>query len=302
MKNSARAVREKAHSYRQHWALLPFVAGVLIGLSLSTVFLLQPYADSPVTNVYIRLPGEGPLAARNSDLQRLLGELQPYSGGVEKLAQEVVMKDPVYYAVIMTDRHSADQLEVLRHTWAGDVPSKRINFFIPAESAGETDPNTDHADVPVNDEDLHYGEINKNSAGAVVELPGTNLLEIRTLQYICQHKLNDTKWFFVSNDNIYVKSRLLEKFLQPYENLPHMGYLGKPVKREPIGRICMPGPGTVLSYSVMAALCPRLDACAAAVRRSKSGSGTEYVIGECVQKQLGLQCNKDLGQVKGCWH
>lgn len=294
MKTSARV-----HAYRQHWALLPFVAGVLIGLSLSTVFLIRPpYADTPVTNVYIRLPGEeggGPLAARDGELQRLLGELQPYrAGGVEKLAQEAVMKDPVYYAVIMTDRHSSEQLEVLRHTWAGDVPAKRINFFIPAEiAAGETGPNSD-ADLPMDEEDLHYGEI-KDSAGAVVELPDSNLLELQTLQYICKHKLNDTKWFFVSYDNVYVKTRLLEKFLQPYENLPHMGYLGKPMKYEPIGRICMPGPGTVLSYSVMAALCPRLHVCAG----SMSKSSTEYAIGECVQEQLGLQCNKDIGQVTG---
>ena len=298
-KNSGGVVQEKGRqkAHGPHWALLPFVAGVIIGLSLSTVLLIRPYAES-ITNVYIKLPDEEReerLAARTKDLQRLLDELQPYKvGGVEKLAQEVVVKDPVYYAVIMMDRHASEQLQVLRNTWAGDVPSKRINFFIPAESVEETGPNND-GDVPVNDEDLHYGEIAEldDSAGAVVELPGSALLEIQTLQYICKHKLNDTKWFFISNNDVYVKSRSLETFLQPYENLPQMGYLGKPVKRESVGRICMSGPGTVLSYSTMAALCPRLDACIG----SKAGSRTEYVIGECIQRQLDLQCNKDMGQV-----
>lgn len=257
-----------------HWALLPFVAGVLIGLAFSTIILIRPYAES-VTNVYIRLPEEEP----HRDWKRLLEELQDNRvGGVEKLSQEVVMKDPVYYAVIMSDRHSSERLEVLRNSWTTNISPQNINFFIPAEEEGPQ-ANNDHGN-----EDLHYGEIGNANAAAVVELP-SHVIEIQALKYVCKHKLNNTKWFLVVNDDVYVKPRALESFLQKYETVPYMSYFGKPVKRDPIGRVCLPGPGTVLSYSTLAGLCPKLDAC--------FESETEYVIGECNRKQLDIQCNKD---------
>ena len=37
---------------RHHWALLPFLGGVLIGLAISTAAVVRPRADA-VTNIYI---------------------------------------------------------------------------------------------------------------------------------------------------------------------------------------------------------------------------------------------------------
>lgn len=42
-----------------HWALLPFLAGVLIGLAISTAAVVRPHTDY-ITNVYINL-GESTL-------------------------------------------------------------------------------------------------------------------------------------------------------------------------------------------------------------------------------------------------
>ena len=272
-------MHERTYSRAPHWALLPFVAGILIGLTCSTLLLIRPYAES-ITNVYIGLP-EG--EEKRTDFRKLLDELQSYRpiGGIDKLSQQLTTKAPVYYAVLMTDRHLSERLEVLKYTWARDLPAKDIGYFIPAEEELE-------GDEKVDDEDLHYGEIDSD-IGAVVELPTSHLTEIQTLRYICKHKINDTKWFFLSNENIYVKTRALEAYLQQYENMHQMGYLGKPVKRDPIGRVCMPGPGTILSYSAMTALCPKLDACMAMDGKYE----TECVVGECIRKSFDLQCNKE---------
>jgi len=270
-------------AYKQHWALLPFIAGVLIGLALSTAVLLRPYTES-ITNIYIRLPEEDKLD-NLAEFRRMIEELQVQkAGGIQHLSQEVSVKDPVYYAVVMRDRHSSEQLEVLRNTWTREVASRRVGFFISAE--GEN---------AVNDQDLHYGEINATmtaeQTSSVIELPNSQLLELQALKYICKHEVNHTKWFFISNDNIYVKTQSLEHYLQQFENVPEMDYIGKPVKRDSIGRMCMPGPGTVFSYSALVALCPKLDTCL------KSGSDAEFPVGECVGRQLpDLQCNKE-GQV-----
>ena len=266
--------------YKQHWALLPFIAGVLIGLALSTAVLLRPYTES-ITNVYIRLPEEDKLD-KLAEFRRMIEELQIQKvGGIQHLAQEVSVKDPVYYAVVMRDRHSSEQLEVLRNTWTREVSPRRVGFFISAE--GETD------------QDLHYGEINATEqSGSVIELRTSQLLELQALKYICKHEVNHTKWFFISNDNVYVKTQSLEHYLQQFENVPEMDYIGKPIKKDPIGRVCMPGPGTVFSYSGLVALCPKLDTC------FKSGGDAiqaEFPVGECVRRQLpDLQCNKE-GQV-----
>ena len=37
-----------------HWALLPFLAGVLIGLAISTAAVVRPHTDY-ITNIYINL-------------------------------------------------------------------------------------------------------------------------------------------------------------------------------------------------------------------------------------------------------
>ena len=37
-----------------HWALVPFLAGVLIGLAISTAAVVRPHTDY-ITNVYINL-------------------------------------------------------------------------------------------------------------------------------------------------------------------------------------------------------------------------------------------------------
>ena len=260
---------------KQHWALLPFVTGVIIGLALSTAILLRPYTES---QVYIRLLEED--EDQSVKFSRIIEDLHLQKvGGIRHLAQEVSVKDPVYYAVVMKDRHSSEQLDVLRNTWTREIPPRRVGFFISAESD--------------NDKDLHYGEINtaENQSGSVVELPNSQLLELHALKYVCNHKINHNKWFFISNENIYVKTRSLERYLQQFENVPGMDYLGKPVKRDPIGRVCMPGPGTILSYSALVALCPKLDMC---LDGDNDAVKNEIPVGECVRRQLpDLQCNKE---------
>ncbi len=274
----------------QHWALLPFVVGVLIGLVLSTAILVRPYTES-ITNVYISLSEEDEqqrlLQTYKEDFKKILRELEPQrlmgdqTACAKKLSNEVSLKDPVYYAIIMTDRHSSDQVEVLRQTWARDIPAKDIGFFLPPEDGVEKEGEVD-------EEDLHYGEIDTES-GTTVELPSSHLTEFHTLRYVCKHKINDTKWFFVANEDVYVKTRSLVHYLHRFEGLPQMGYLGKPVKRDPVGRLCMPGPGTVLSYQTLAELCPKIDQCLAMEGSFK----TECTIGECVRKHLDMQCNRE---------
>ena len=285
---------QRLHS-TSHWALIPLVAGVLIGMGVSTVFLLQPQAA--ITNVYLELPSEREDAtSRLSDLRRMMNELGATRRAevVKKLAEEVSVKAPLYYAVIMNRRHSSEQLNVLRETWTQNIARERLSYFIPLEEDEHHQVQAVEGATEENwDEDAHFGEIQhkENDDVAIVELENSHSdFYIDVLSYVCRAKLNETKWFLFAGDDVYVKSRDLEEHLQHYENILSFRYLGRPAsvnnnRRGSANRECLKGPGTVLSHSAMVELCSKIDRC-----RGSAGEG-DRAIGKCITQQLGQGCN-----------
>ena len=254
-----------------HWTLLPFVTGILVGLSVSTVFLVRPYTEHVVTNVYIDVVGAGGGAgAREERFQELMRELHPVSpaqAGPRLLRQELTMKGLVHYAVLVSEQEMVD---TLRHTWTLNISENMVSYYVGVRGqamAAETRPN-------------------------VFMLPGEELEEIEILRHVCKHKINTTKWFFFGYDTSYVKTQELESYLLTLESSQdRLPYLGKPVKRESLGRLCLPGPGSVLSHQALTQLCPKLDGCST-MRAENLKS--ECVLGECLHKQLpNVQCNKE---------
>ena len=258
-----------------HWALIPLVVGIIIGMAFSTVLLIQPY--TAITNVYLELPPSerDDAASRLSDLRQMINNLGTTrdlgpSGTVSHLAEEVTRKAAVYYAIVMTHRHSAEQLQVLRNTWSRQIDRERIGYYITLEDSEEE-----------NDEDFHYGEIETSDHVTVIELANTNTdIYLDVISHICKTRINDTKWFLLASDNIYIKSHHLEDHLQEYENIPSSyGYLGRPQD----GQVseCMKGPGNILSYSLLVTLCDQIDTC----------RDNERDIGQCITQQLKQSCN-----------
>ena len=271
-----------------HWALVPLLAGVLMGMAFSTAVLVRPYAETITTNIYLQLPAlddrepaQG-TAERLRELKQMLATLQTTRhSGAEKLAEEVAVKVPVFYAVVMNSRHSSQQLEVLRTTWAAELPKESVGFFIAAEDTLEKEKEEL--------EDVHYGEIAlSESSPSLVELSKSHTdLYLDVVSFICKHKLNGSKWFFISGDNVYVKPKALEIFVQQYENTPSVGYLGRPAPAGSSG-VCLAGPGAVLSFSLLSSLCGRLEAC------GEGGGEQEEVVGQCLVKELGQSCSNDV--------
>lgn len=278
MRASGKTNAEKLPS--AHWALIPLVTGVLIGMAFSTVFLIRPH--TAITNVYLELPSEREDAtARLNDLRRMLTHLDaPRPSEVEKLAEEVSVKDPVYYAVVMGQRHSSEQLKVLRDTWTRDIPRQCVEYFIPTEDQSEVTDGATEGEW----EDLHYGEIQAGPA-SVIELQSLRSdFYMDVVLYVCRNKLNNTKWFVLAGDNVYIKSQELEETLRHYET-SSLGYLGRRSAsvRGVANRPCIQGPGTVLSHSVLAELCSKVDTC--------SGDQKSGAVERCIATHLGLNCN-----------
>ena len=268
-------------SHASHRALVPLVTGVLIGVCLSTLFLMPPYTS--ITNVYLQLPSEKENSlGRLSKLDRMLSDLTASRhSGVRRLAEEVMVKPKVYYAIVMSHRHSSEQIKVLRDTWAQDI-ADRVEFYIPPERKGEQ----------ASEQYAHYGETEFDQVNAV-ELHNLHAdFHMDVVSHMCRSKLNLAKWFFMAGDNVYVKTQALEKFLQPYENDLSIGCLGRPASKKSgatsVSGGCNEETGIVLSHSALSELCQKLQAC----NESKEEAEKGLKLGICMQK-LGYECNKN---------
>lgn len=269
---------------RQHKVLLSFVAGVVIGLALSVVVLVRPNSESVTNNVYINIGEQRhafKLDPRFAEFDHLLEQLHPYAEITRELSEEVSFKDPVYYAVVVRNGRSLNNLKAVQSTWAKDIPSSNVGFFVPFE---KTPPGNFKVEDPTK---LNDGSYKDN----IIQLSRSGVLEIQTLKFLCKYKLNDTKWFFISSDDVYVKTNMLESFLSSLEaSQDQLRYLGKPIDRDLVGGACMPGPGSILSQSTLSELCPEIGTCS----KLRGNLETECVVGECVRKQLpSVQCAKE---------
>jgi len=267
------------------------VAGIVVGLALSTVILVRPYTAQVVTNVFIDVNGaELPAPAavgeysskqveeRLQRFEELMKELHPphfQGSGPRLLADEVVMKAPVHYAVVMSSKRSAGMMDALRSTWTEELSHDVVTYYVPA----------------ANTEAARHLDQDESAPASIVKLSDDKMDEIEVLQHTCRHKLNSTKWFFFGYDTAYVKTRELESYLLSLEAFQHqLSYLGKPVKRESLGRVCLPGPGSILSYPALSELCLTLSGCT----DMKDHLQTDCVLGECLLKQLPhIQCSKE---------
>ena len=106
----------------------------------------------------------------------------------------------------------------------------------------------------------------------VYDLPSTNLLPsvqtIETLQYLHKHHMNTYSWFVVVSTETYVNGQLLGSHLSKI-NSEEKVYLGRPpinaaedmarLKLAPHERVCVGGPGLVLSRAAMHALVPAIS-------------------------------------------
>ena len=234
--------------------------------------------------------GKSPVEKRLAEVQRLLEKMEPqprhHDNMVHRLLEEVEMRSRVFYSIIVpaaassqeTLRQQMDMVRVLNETWAGDVQSADIAFFIQGEERETMDDN-------------QLGQLRgKDFPNNVHQLTSSNLAaELQVLRYLCQHKLNSTKWFFIASSDLYVKSNAFEDYLTEVDALHyHYGYLGKPIKRDPIGRVCMPGTGSVLSHQTLQEMCSKLDDC------ELLQPLTDCVLGECIRRLVPrLQCNKE---------
>ncbi len=277
--------QQQVKASQHHWALLPFVVGIVVGLSVSTVLLFRPPStEYVVTNVYITdpaAPEDKKLSDKMQRFEELMRELHPAEAmgtGPKTLAEEVPMKEAVHYSVIMSKKRppgSGDSMETLKHTWTGDVPQQMVTFYTPTSYQHDEKINSQATQKPP----------------SIVELSAEEPNEIQVLRHVCEHNINVSKWFYMGYDSAYVKAQELEAFLLTFEAFQgQLSYMGRPVQKEGQDtRVCLSGPGSILSYQVLSQLCHRLTECT-----KMETTEMDSVLGQCVRKLLpDVECSKE---------
>ena len=208
------------------------------------------------------------------------------SRDVEYLSYEYTLKKQLLVAVI-TSEENLKVANSIYSTWGLDV--SQILFFV-----GD--------------------ECNMSSPAAiglpVIRLPGVRDVPIHSpektfavMKYLYENYADRFHWFMRTGHDLYVRGEKLEKFLMRFDPSEKI-YLGRLAKdnsetlqllsRE---RVCMGGPGVILSRGALIELVRHLDYCLGAIEQHNRDSRDPWTqdhveLGRCISRTLGIQCSQ----------
>ncbi|XP_077988475.1 chondroitin sulfate synthase 3-like [Glandiceps talaboti] len=260
------------HSLLQDRTLLSIIAGIMFGVGISTLFLIEPLPMVQFNLPYSLLPQDisdsgwsGFFKGNRKDKDR------------DDMSNELLTRKPLYVGVLTAGKFLKTRATACNRTWGESV--SKLEFFSQFKDTA------DDNDLPI------------------VGLPGIDdniyppqQKAFTMLQYMCQHHVHDYNWFFRADDDVYIK---LDKLLAFLTTIDHrmMVYMGQPGHGLPEVRnklgldghnFCMGGPGVVFSRTALINLCPHIDQCMKEVVSKEE----DVEIGRCVTKHLGIQCTR----------
>ena len=259
-------------SCRTVQSMLIFGAGLLLGVTLSMVFFMQPRSvlelEGRFSDVgYAHSMGVGQrltVANKQFDLDNmesrkfLFPEYIPRQKPVPlhrptHLRQEYSVRKTVFVGVLSSQMYLPTRAKVMYDTWASQV--SMLVFFV-----GE--------DCVVPPELSHLPVIKLRAIPDNVYPPLKKAFAV--MQYMYDHFVNDYDWFIRADDDVYMRGEKLMELLNSMDpteviSLGRAG-VGKEEDMERLQllkheRYCMGGPGMIFSRALMAALGPYLNLC-----------------------------------------
>ncbi|ESO88212.1 hypothetical protein LOTGIDRAFT_56236, partial [Lottia gigantea] len=179
-------------------------------------------------------------------------------------------------AVMTTRKYLKTRAEGIYRTWGQIVPG-RIVFFV-----GGKEPYNGHLPVII------LENITENTYP-----PQTKSFAM--LEYVATHFVNDYEWFMRSDDDVFVKTDKLERFLRSVNSSKSL-YIGQPGTgtQEETGKLglhnsapyCMGGPGVFFTRTTLKKIRTHLKNCL--LNAVTLHEDTE--LGRCVQRYAGIAC------------
>lgn len=167
-----------------------------------------------------------------------------------------------------------DRAKAVFDTWGKEVPG-RLAFFSSEGSFSEGLPL-----VPLKGVDDRYPPQKKS---------------FRMLYYMYEHYINRFEWFARADDDVYINTRKLGKFLRSIDSSKpqFIGQAGKG-NTEEFGLLslefdenfCMGGPGVIFSRETLKRVAPHIPTCL----KNLYSTHEDVEVGRCVQKFAGIPC------------
>lgn len=115
------------------------------------------------------------------------------------------------------------------------------------------------------------------------------------LYYMYEHYINHFEWFVRADDDVYINTRKLERFLRSIDSTKpqFIGQAGRGNSEE-FGLLslefdenfCMGGPGVILSRETLRRVAPHIPTCL----KNLYSTHEDVEVGRCVQKFAGIPC------------
>ncbi|XP_019641054.1 PREDICTED: chondroitin sulfate synthase 1-like [Branchiostoma belcheri] len=249
--------RPRLSSVLRHKCLLPFLSGTIVGIALSTIFILLPFP----TYLVSLLAG---IDGQNADVTD--------SG----ISGELTVRQPLYVGVMTAGKFLHTRATACNNTWGRQV--SKVEFF--SQRGSWEDDRLPVVSLPGVSDDVYP--------------PQTKAF--RMLQHVCRTHGQRYDWFMRADDDSYIHVDRLMRFLAKIDSskkvyMGQPGY-GFPAVRHKLGlngrNFCMGGPGVMFSRAAIQALCPHLETCMEEVMSAEE----DVEIGRCVTNHLHIQCTR----------
>ncbi|CAK8690721.1 unnamed protein product [Clavelina lepadiformis] len=290
---------------RQRQVIIPFIWGILVGVTITAVMFQQRvlYSTSTWTaDVSNRIVAKQEanfarfspdITRKNSNIdkpelsnQELLQELFPNYVRQTSLEHETRLKTRIYVGVITAEKFLGTRSLAVNSTWGNQVD--KVEFFTQHGSR-------EKYGIPV---------VNLDKASDTEYPPQKKAFEM--LKSMCSNHINDFEWFIRADDDVYIRVQMLKKFLSRIDG-DRMIYMGQPGHgvpevRDKLGlkghNFCMGGPGVIFNRRALKALCPHLDSCMEEIVSREE----DVEIGRCVTNHLHIECTHAWETLKLFYH
>lgn len=247
------------HQKRRMYTYLAFCLGIILGIILTSIIksILKHSACSHNLNKPDLQTSQLTLSYKvNKRFRKVEGGL-------------------IYIGVMTANKYLNTRAKAIYETWGKSVPGK-IAFFSSENSYTQEDIPL----VKLNGVDDAYPPQKKS---------------FLMLKYMYDNHLHDYEYFMRADDDVYVRTERLEKFLKSI-NSSKLYYIGQAGRGNPdeFGRLslnheenfCMGGPGMIFSRGTLEKVAPHLRNC---LKNLKSYH-EDVEIGRCVQKYAQIPC------------
>lgn len=192
------------------------------------------------------------------------------------LTNELDTKELLFIGVKTAREYLDTRAEAVYNTWGNEIAGK-LEFFV-------SYPKPVNSKLPIK----VLPDVQDN------EYPPKKKV-MTMLRYMHDHYIDGYEWFMWADDDVYVRTEELQKFLRTLNSLTDtvigQGGVGQRNGSTNLGLLknecyCIGGPGVIMSRNVLKKIAPNIDECL----KDTSSTYEDVELGRCIRKFAGVSC------------